>query len=193
MNKVFDMGIMACEDVQAWVGTCKFGIGSDAEFVPANVTDGAFVTLGGLVNDEVYKGEKDWNTYYAYAPDAATYTADEVVVIDLAEVMGGVIGGNYYKLGVKTVDLVGEAGYPMRYRRMKKGDKFWLGAGCFDALPTVGQYAKLKANAVELTPAAEAPVSGFAVVIRASKPLTQGNRVGYEGGKYVQAYLVEVL
>ena len=193
MNKVFDMGSMACQDVQAWVGTCKFGTGSDDAFVPAEVTDGAFVTLGGLADDDVYQGMKDWNTYYAYAPDAATYTSEDVVVIDLAEVMGGVIGGNDYKLGVKTVDLVGEAGYPMRFRRLKKGDKFWLGAGCFTSVPTVGEYAGLTANAVELTPADEAPEEGLGLVIRDSKPLTQGNRVPYADGAYTQAYLVEVL
>lgn len=193
MNKVFDMGIMACEDVQAWNGTLKFGTGSDSSFEPAAITDGAFVVLGGLADDEVYAGEKDWNTYYAYAPDAATYTKDEIVVVDLAEVMGGVIGGNYYKLGAKTVDLVGEAGFPMRYRKMHKGDKFWLGAGCFTDTPVVGEYAGLTANAVELTPAATAPQAGFGVVIRASKPLTQGTRATFANGAYVQAYLVEVL
>lgn len=190
MNKVFDMGIMACEDVQAWVGTCKFGTGSDEAFEAAQVTDGAFVKLGGLADDEVYSGEKDWNTYYAYAPAAVT---DDIVVIDLAEVMGGVIGGNYYKLGAKTVDLVCEAGIPARYRKPVKGDKFWLGAGCFETAPVVGQYAGLTAGKVTLTPAAEAAEEGFCVVIRASKPLTQGNLVAYANGAYAQAYLVEVL
>lgn len=193
MNKVFDMGLMACEDVQAWNGTLKFGTGSDSSFEPAEVTDGAFVILGGLADDEVYAGEKDWNTYYAYAPDATTYTKDDVVVVDLAEVMGGVIGGNYYKMGAKTVDLKGQAGYAMRYRKMCKGDKFWLGAGCFTDTPVVGEYAGLTANAVELTPAETAPQAGFGVAIRASKPLTQGTTVAYSNGAFVQAYLVEVL
>jgi hypothetical protein len=190
MNKVFGMGIMACEDVQAWVGTCKFGTGSDDAFVAAQVADGAFVKLGGLADDEVYSGEKDWNTYLAYAPEAVT---DDVVVIDLAEVMGGVIGGNYYKLGVKTVDLVAEAGYPVRYRKPMKGDKFWLGAGCFASVPSVGGYAGLTAGDVILTPADEKAEEGFCVAIRASKPLTQGNLVAYADGAYAQAYLVEVL
>lgn len=189
MNKVFDMGLMACEDVQAWVGTCKFGSGTDESFVPAQVTDGAFVRLGGLAADEVYAGEKDWNTYYAYAPAAET---DDVVVIDLAETMGGVIGGNYYKIGNKTVDLVGEAGYPVRYRRLMKGDKFWLGAGCFESAPTVGEYAKLTANKTTLTPDSTEPEAGLGFVIRASKPLTQGTLVSYDSD-YAQAYLVEVL
>ena len=193
MNNVFDMGIMANEDVQAWVGTCKFGTGTDSSFEPAEVADGAFVILGGLTNDEVYAGEKDWNTYYAYAPDATTYGAEDVVVIDLAEVMGGTIGGNFYKIGAKTVGLKGEADYPVRYRKLYKGDKFWLGAGCFTATPTVGEYAKLTANDTVLTPAAAAPDTGLGLVIRASKPLTQGNRVDYIDGAYVQAYLVEVL
>lgn len=193
MNKVFDMGIMACENVQAWNGTLKFGTGSDSSFEPAEVTDGAFVMLGGLADDAVYAGMRDYDCYYAYAPDATTYTAEEIAVVDLAEVMGGVVGGNYYKIGAKTVGLVGQAGYPMRYRKMHKGDKFWLGAGCFTDIPTVGAYAKLTANAVELTPADEAPVSGFAVVIRASKPLAQGTTVAYANGAFEQVYLVEVM
>lgn len=192
MYNVFDMGIMACEDVQAWVGTCKFGTDNGGSFEPAEVTDGAFVTLGDLAKDEVYAGEKDWNTYYAYAPDAITYGAEDIAIIDLAEVMGGVIGGNYYKLGVKTVDLKAEAGLPVRYRKPKKGDKFWLGAGCFATVPTIGKYAALTANKTILTPSDDKPAN-FGVVIRASKPLTQGNRVDYKDGAYVQAYLVEVL
>lgn len=192
MYQVFDMGIMACEDVQAWVGTCKFGTGNDGSFEPAEATDGAFVILGGLADDEVYAGEKDWNTYHAYAPDATTYGAEDIAIIDLAEVQGGVIGGNYYKLGVKTVDLKAEAGLPIRYRKPKKGDKFWLGAGCFATTPVIGEYAALTANNTILTPTATKPTN-FGVVIRASKPLTQGNRVDYVNGAYVQAYLVEVL
>lgn len=193
MYKVFDMGIMACEDVQAWVGTCKFGTGNDSSFEPAEATDGAFVILGGLADDSVYAGEKDWNTYHAYAPDATTYGAEDIAIIDLAEVSGGVIGGNYYKLGVKTVDLTAEANLPIRYRKPKKGDKFWLGAGCFASTPVIGEYAGLTANDTILTPAAEAPADGFGVVIRASKPLTQGTLASYKDGAYVQAYLVEVL
>lgn len=192
MYNVFDMGIMACEDVQAWVGTCKFGTDNGGSFEPAEVTDGAFVILSDLAKDEVYAGEKDWNTYYAYAPDAITYGAEDIAIIDLAEVMGGVIGGNYYKLGVKTVDLKAEAGLPVRYRKPKKGDKFWLGAGCFATVPTIGKYAALTANNTILTPSDDKPAN-FGVVIRASKPLTQGNRADYKDGAYVQAYLVEVL
>lgn len=192
MYQVFDMGIMACENVQAWVGTCKFGTGNDGSFEPAEATDGAFVILGGLADDDVYAGEKDWNTYHAYAPDATTYGAEDIAIIDLPEVQGGVIGGNYYKLGVKTVDLKAEAGLTIRYRKPKKGDKFWLGAGCFASTPVIGEYAALTANNTILTPTATKPTN-FGVVIRASKPLTQGNRVDYVNGAYVQAYFVEVL
>ena len=186
------MAFVACEDVQAWVGTCKFGTGNDDSFEPAEATDGAFVILGGLADDDVYAGEKDWNTYHAFAPDATTYSAEDIAIIDLAEVQGGAIGGNYYKLGVKTVDLKAEAGLPIRYRKPKKGDKFWLGAGCFASTPVIGEYAALTANDTILTPSADKPTD-FGVVIRASKPLTQGNRVDYVNGAYVQAYLVEVL
>lgn len=192
MYNVFDMGIMACEDVQAWVGTCKFGTGTDDSFEPEQVTDGAFVVLGELADDDTYAGMKDWNTYHAFAPDSSDYEADEIAVIDLAEVMGGVIGGNYYKLGDKTVDLLARAGQPVRYRIMHKHDKFWLGAGCFEETPTVGEYAALKANSTLLKVAEEKPAH-FGLKIHDSKPLVQGNLAAYKDGEYVQAYFVEVL
>ena len=193
MYNVFDMGIMANESVQAWVGTCKFGTDDSGEFIPAEAADGAFVVLGDLAEDEVYVGEPQWNTNYAYAPDGSNYTVDDIVVIDLPEVMGGTIGGNYYKLGVKTVGLIAEANLPIRYRRLKKHDRFWLGAGCFTATPTVHEYAELTSGGeVTLTPTATAP-EAFGVKILGSKPLTQGNLVAYQGNAYLQAYYVEVL
>ena len=114
-TKVFDVASMACEDVQAWVRTCKYGTGSDNAFVPAEITDGAFVTLGGLADDDTYTGYKAWNTKYAYAPTTDALTADDVVVIDIDAVSNGVIAGNNYKIGVKLVDLMCEAGFPVRY------------------------------------------------------------------------------
>lgn len=193
MNKVFDMGSMAAQNIMAWNLTCKFGTGSDSSFEPAEVTDGAFVILGGLADDEVYNGQKDWNTTLCYAPNSTTYEAKDIVALDLAEIDGGVINGNYYKIGAKTVGLTAPAGAIVRGRRLYKGDKFWLGADNFTDTPTVGGYAGLTAGAVELTPADEAPEAGFAVAIRASKPLAQGTLVDYRNGAYVQTYLVEVL
>lgn len=195
-TKIFEVGIMACEDVQAWVGQCKFGTGSDDEFVPAVVDDGSFVVLGELCDDDVYTDLKDWNVYHAFAPVSASYNRDEIVVVDISSVSNGVICRNNYKIGNKLVDLQGEAGYAMRYRKMQKGDKFWLGAGCFESVPTVGEYAGLTANKTTLTPNASVPAA-FGVKIRASKPMTIGVTVATSGSGdslvYEQEYLCEVL
>lgn len=188
-TKVFDVASMVCEDVQAYVRSCKFGTGTDNAFVPATVADGAFVVLGGLADDTTYSGKKDWNVKYAYAPASAALTADEVVVIDIDAVSNGVIAGNNYKIGTKLVDLQVEAGYPVRYRVIKKGDMFWLGSGNFASAPTVGQYANLTASSVLLTPAASTTPAQLNIAIRAAVPMTIGTTVA--AGDY--KYLVEVL
>lgn len=188
-TKIFDVAQMACEDVQAWVGSCKFGTGSDVAFVEANVDDGAFVTLGGLCADTTYAGAKDWNVYHAFAPSAATLTAEDVVVIDISGVKE--IAG--YKIGVGQVDLVGAAGYPVRFRRIKKGDKIWLGQGNFVSAPTVGQYANLTANSVLLTPAASTTASQLNIKILAAKPLTIGALVNKVNSAYENIYLCEIM
>lgn len=188
-TKIFDVAEMACEDVQAWVKSCKFGTLSDSAFTPGEVDDGAFVTLKGLADDTTYAGMKDWNVKMATAPAAVT---DKVVVIDLDSVSEGVIAGNTYKIGSKLVDLKASAGFPVRYRVPQAGDMFWLGAGNFTSLPTIGQYAVLTANDTRLTPAS-ASTANFCVAIRASKPMTIGNTVAYANSAFEQEYLVEVL
>lgn len=191
-TKIFEVAEMACEDVQAWVKTCKFGTGTDAAFVPAVVDDGAFVVLGALADDTTYIGKKDWNVKHAFAPATDALTADEVVVIDIDNVSNGVIAGNNYKIGNKLVDLKMDAGYPVRYRKLCKGDMFWLGAGCFETAPTVGKYANLTANKVTLTPADTATDDQLNLIIRDSKPMTIGTHVPYDT-TYEQLYLVEVM
>lgn len=193
-TKVFAKALMASEDVQAYVGSCKFGTGTDSNFTAGQITDGAFVTLGGLALDETYSTTSlDWNVYHAFAPTAATLTEDEVVVVDIAGVSEGVIAGNNYKIGVKQVDLIGKPGYAVRFRRLKKGDKFWLGQGCFATAPTVGQYAGLTANDVVLTPAASKTDGQFNIKIQAAKALTVGMTVNTIATAYEQLYLCEVL
>ena len=70
---------------------------------------------------------------------------------------------------------------------------FWIGAGCFEATPTVGQFATLTASKVTLTPNASKQDSKFNCAIRASKPMTIGATVAYNAPAYEQEYLVEVL
>lgn len=192
-TKIFDVAEMVCEDVQAYVKSAKFCTGTDAAPVYAQCEDGAFVTLGDLCNDSTYDGLKDYNCKHAFAPTDATLTADDIWVTDIAEVGSGVIAGNTYRIGNKLVDLKVEAGYPVRVRKIHKGDMFWLGAGCFETVPTVGKFANLTAGKVTLTAANAATDGQLNLAIRASKPMTIGSTVAYDGSAYEQEYLVEVL
>ena len=193
-TKIFDVAEMVCEDVQAYVKSAKFCTGNDEAPVYAQCDDGAFVTLGKLCADSTYAGMSDYNCKYAYAPTTDEVALDDLWVVDIAEVGAGVIAGNTYRIGDKLVDLKVEAGYPSRVRKLKKGDMFWLGAGCFGAqAPTVGKYANLTAGAVTLTAAETTAPSKVNFAIRASKPMTIGTTVAYNASVYEQEYLVEVL
>ena len=192
-TKIFDVAEMVCEDVQAYVKSAKFCTGNDDAPVYAQCDDGAFVTLGKLCADSTYSGMVDYNCKYAYAPASDEVALDDLWVVDIAEVGAGVIAGNTYRIGDKLVDLKVEAGYPSRVRKLKKGDMFWIGAGCFETTPTVGQFAILTANKVTLTPNASKQDSKVNFAIRASKPMTIGTTVAYNVSAYEQEYLVEVL
>lgn len=192
-TKIFDVAEMVCEDVQAYVKSAKFCTGSDSAPVYAQCDDGAFVTLGKLCADSTYAGMVDYNCKYAYAPASDAVALDDLWVVDIAEVGAGVIAGNTYRIGDKLVDLKVEAGYPSRVRKLKKGDMFWIGEGCFETVPTVGQFATLTANKVTLTPNASEQDSKVNFAIRASKPMTIGTTVAYNVSVYEQEYLVEVL
>lgn len=192
-TKIFDVAEMVCEDVQAYVKSAKFCTGSDSAPVYAQCDDGAFVTLGKLCADSTYAGMVDYNCKYAYAPTSDAVALDDLWVVDIAEVGAGVIAGNTYRIGDKLVDLKVEAGYPSRVRKLKKGDMFWIGEGCFETVPTVGQFATLTANKVTLTPNASEQDSKVNFAIRASKPMTIGTTVAYNVSVYEQEYLVEVL
>lgn len=187
-TKIFEVGSMACEDIQSYVISAKF----KASNVFAEVHDGAIVKLGGLCADPVYDGLKDWNCYECTAPANAS---DAFVIVDLDEVSEGTIAGNSYKIGNKLVDLKCKPGYAARCRRLVKGDKFWLGEGNFVSAPTVGEYGKITASSTLIT--AASTVSGANFAILASKPMTIGTSVAHTGTgeslAYEQEYLVEVL
>ena len=191
-TKIFDVAEMVCEDVQAYVKSAKFCTGNDEAPVYAQCDDGAFVTLGKLCADSTYAGMVDYNCKYAYAPTSDEVALDDLWVVDIAEVGAGVIAGNTYRIGEKLVDLKVEAGYPSRVRKLKKGDMFWIGAGCFETTPTVGQFATLTASKVTHTPNASKQDSKVNFAIRASKPMPIGTTVAYNTA-YEQEYLVEVL
>ena len=150
------------------------------------------MTLGKLCADSTYAGMVDYNCKYAYAPTSDEVALDDLWVVDIAEVGAGVIAGNTYRIGDKLVDLKVEAGYPSRVRKLKKGDMFWLGAGCFETTPTVGKFANLTATKVTLTAAETSTPAKVNFAIRASKPMTIGTTVAYNTA-YEQEYLVEVL
>lgn len=186
--KNFDVGLMACEDVQAWVKSAKFGALDGTTFVAADVDDGAFVVLGDNCADDVYTGLTDYNCYQAYAPNGiTTLTVDDIYVIDIAGVSEGTIDGNVYKIGNKLVNLKGKAGYAQRVRAVKKGDTFWIAAGNFAAAVGANKYATLTEGATTLTPAAAPAEAGVNFKIVTSKPLTTGTRVADT------EYLVKVL
>lgn len=191
-NETMRCALMASESVQSYLVSVKYK--ADDEY--AEIHDGALVTLGDLAPNDVYnvgdrnganpaiEGYKDDNVYIATAPVATT---DKVVIVDLAEVSQGPIAGNVYKMGIKLYGLVGEAGMPVRARRLIEGDKFWLQTDCFTAEPTVGQFATATANDTHHTPSTDRPADGYCVKIQDARPFVTGNTVR---GKL---YLCEVL
>lgn len=186
-TETFYKGLMASEDIQSYVGSCKFQSGG----VDAIVKDGALVTLGGLAKNKAYGNTAlDYNVYVATAPAADT---DPVVIVDLSEVSQGVIAGNNYKIGTKLVGLQCKAGFPARYRILAKHDRFWIAGDCFNADPTVGQYAIPTAGTTYFTPSvSDASATKFCVKIQDSRDFTVG--AGLAGsGRTGKLYLCEVL
>ena len=186
MTKVFSKGLMVSEDVQAYVGSTKFY--NDANV--AEIHDGAFVQLGDLDVNDAY-GVVDYNVYKSKAPEAAN---SYVVVVDLAEISTGVYSAGTIKFGTKLTDLKCEAGFAARYRKLCKGDKFWLGEGNFTEAPGDKVYGTLTANDTRLTPSQDLPTGDkFGVKIIAKQDLTQGQLVNKNSNKFEQLYLCEVV
>lgn len=180
MAKLFYAGKMLSMDADSQVTN---GINASAD-----IDDGSLVVLGNLAADTTYaaSGDIEHDLYEAAAPAAAT---DEVVIVDLAGISGGEIGGNYYKMGVKLFDLKAPKGEPFRVRRLHKHDKFWLGAGNFTSAPTVGQYAEAKASEFRHEPKAAATGGQYAIKILKEEDLTTGME---SNGKRYLCEVVEV-
>ena len=187
-TETFYKGLMASEDVQSYVGSCKFKNGDNY----AIVSDGALVELDGLADNPVYGNTAlDYNVYNAKAPSANNAS---VVIVDLSEVSQGVIAGNNYKIGAKLVGLQCKAGFPSRYRVPVKHDRYWVSGDCFTAEPSVGNFAVAAANTTKHTPAilSDVETGQYCVKIQDSRDFTVG--AGLAGsGSTGKLYLCEVL
>lgn len=184
--ETFYVGLMHSQDVRADLRSIKYQVAG----VDANVKDGALVTLGELANNAAYGvNAKDYNTYLAKAPAQDT---DEIFIVDLSEVSQGLIAGNNYKIGIKQVGLECLAGYPARVRMPHKHDMCWFSGDCFNADPTVGQYAVPTANSTLMTPQAAVATDKFCVKIQAVKDFTVGNAIAGQG-RTGKLYLCEVM
>ena len=150
------------------------------------VKDGSLVVLGDLADDLTYKaaGDIEYDLYEAEAPKAVT---DKVAILDYAGVDGGEINENYYKMGYKLFNLEIPANEPCRARLLHLHDRFWLGEDNFEAKPTVGQFAELKANSFKHDPKASHTAGQYGVKILKEQDLNAGMQLK---GKM---YLVEVI
>lgn len=190
-TKVFSKALMASEDVQSYVGSCKM---YDDDTAIA-VADGSFVNIQGLDFDGVYGASSyDYNVHVATAPDSDHLTREDICVIDVANIEEWTKGPDVIKFGNRLVNLEGPADYAVRFRRLMKGDKFWIGAGNFKTVPTIGKYATVEADSVLLAPNNNITSAQMNVQILASKALTVGQTVTSAGASaWEQLYLVEVL
>jgi len=170
-------GKMLSQDADSQVTNAKF---------EAAVKDGSLVVLGNLAADDTYaaSGDYQYDVYQGAAPAAAT---DEVAIVDMADISGGNINDNYYRLGNKLFNLEAPAGRVVRVRRLHKHDKFWLGGSNFTSTPTVGQYAEAKASEYRHEPKAAATGGQYAIKILKEQDLTTGMQ---SNGKM---YLCEVV
>lgn len=127
------------------------------------VRDGYFVVLGGYANDPVYSaaytkaaGETmniaDYNV--RLATPAADANGKGLCVIDLPLVPVVANATNVYRIGVRTVDLIAEAGVPVRARILKDEDVMLVADGAFAAEVGDKKFATSTADAFTLTPAA---------------------------------------
>lgn len=155
---------------------------NEGELAP--IDDGSIVVLtNDFFVDPVYSnsftrasGEDvvvtDFNSHYVQYPFAAT--AENVWLVDIADVPSATVGGNVYRMGIRTTNLVRAAGKQVRVRRNVLNDTFLVGAGNFTAAPTVNQYAILTANSGQFTPSATAPTDGAYWVVSAKTNISEG-------------------
>ena len=135
-----------------------------AEGKDVAVKDASFVVLGGYAADPVYTAAytkaaggatavTDFNVRIATAP--ADATGKGLCVIDLPIVNTITDGANTYRIGVRTVDLVAEAGVPVRARLLRDEDVMMVADGAFEAAVAENKFATATANKMTLTPAGD--------------------------------------
>ena len=127
------------------------------------VKDASFVVLGGYAADPIYTAAHtkaagatttvtDFNVRLATAPTDTT--GKGLCVIDLPIVNTITDGANTYRIGVRTVDLVAEAGVPVRARILRDEDVMMVADGAFEGAVSDNKFATATANKMTLTPAA---------------------------------------
>lgn len=128
------------------------------------VKDASFVVLGGYAADPIYTAAytkaagkdttiTDFNVRLATAP--ADATGKGLCVIDLPIVKTISDGVNAYRIGVRTVDLVAEAGVPVRARILRDEDVMMVADGAFEGAVADNKFATATASKMTLTPASE--------------------------------------
>ena len=128
------------------------------------VKDASFVVLGGYAADPIYTAAytqaagatttvTDFNVRLATAPTDTT--GKGLCVIDLPIVKTITDGVNTYRIGVRTVDLVAEAGVPVRARILRDEDVMMVADGAFEGAVSDNKFATATANKMTLTPASD--------------------------------------
>ena len=166
--KMFNKIIMTSEFDVSKLKAGVFYDGSDAQ---AEVEDGAFVSVLGLEDHDLYTGMKDFNARKLTAFDGTSpiYGFIDYVGVSHADAMGV-----NYRVGDKTAGLFPVAGEVVRVRIPELGDEFYLGDENFASAPTVGKFAAPTAGTTTMTPAAAAPATGFAVEVEDERTLITG-------------------
>lgn len=168
-KKLFWKNQMLSEDVNSYLVSGKY---VDENGEVAEIHDGAIVAVGAFIDHAYYAGVKDLSCREFKAPQSAE---DDLVIIDVAERSHGDIMGVDYRIGRKTAGMVGEAGVPVRGRKLAKIDSFIIGAGNIEGKAVVGQYLVPKYNGSTLfVPAAEKATEGICVRVETDMPLTEG-------------------
>ena len=178
--KLFEKILMASEDVKSYLVS---GRNDEVE-----MWDGAVVTIGDLVDHEVYANVKDMNTRAVELGMQAgkRYGIVDYVNVNQVDLYANTNSPVTYRVGDKVYGLAVPKGWATRVRVPQVGDEFFIGEDNFAAAVDNNGYAILTANDVRLTPA---PAAGdnFAVKIHLGKDFNYGQSAN---GKL---YLCEVV